>query len=92
MTNSNKLSKQKEQLAIRTLQVAEDSLEIIQSTLDDCGIEDLIKIFNSSVKAHREFISDVSSMAEAESKSERELAKEYKGTAADFINRFKPQV
>lgn len=92
MNQNEKILRQKEKLALRTLQVAEDSLTIIQASLDDCSTEDLVKIFNSSVKAHRDFISDAAALTEVESKSEKELTKEYTGTAAELIKRFKPQV
>jgi hypothetical protein len=47
-------------------------------------------VFNSAVKAHREIVSDIISLSEAEDKpSEQELAKEYKGAASSLIEKFK---
>lgn len=91
MNDSNdKILRQKEKLAVRTLQVAENSLNIIEATLDECSTDDLIKIFNSSVRAHKEFLADVATLLTNETKAEKELSKEYKGAAAELISRFKP--
>lgn len=92
MTKDNKNEKiirQKENLAAKALQVAEDSLEILQGSLEECSARDLVQIFNSAVKAHREIVSDIISLSESETESEKELGKEYEGTASELINRLK---
>ena len=92
MNNANeKILRQKENLAAKALQVAEDSLEILQGNLEECSARDLVQIFNSAVKAHREIVSDIISLTETENKAEQELAKEYKGTASELIKRFNGQ-
>ena len=84
---NEKIIRQKEYLAAKTLQVAEDALEIIQSNLSECAARDLVQIFNSAVKAHREIVSDIITLTESEEKSEKELAKEYSGTASELIKK-----
>lgn len=84
---NQKLIRQKENLAAKTLEIAEDALEIIQSNLSECAARDLVLIFNSAVKAHREIISDITILTENEEKAEKELAKEYSGTASELIRR-----
>ena len=88
---NEKIIKQKEYLAAKTLQVAEDALEIIQSSISECSARDLVQIFNSAVKAHREIVSDIITLTENEDKSEKELSKEYEGTASELIKRLSNQ-
>lgn len=89
-SKNEKIIRQKENLAAKALQVAEDALEILQSGLESCAARDLVQVFNSAVKAHREIVSDIISLNEAEDKpSEQELAKEYKGTASSLVEKFK---
>lgn len=84
---NERVIKQKESLASKTLQVAEDALEILHGNLSVCAARDLVQIFNSSVKAHRELVSDIITLTETEEKSEKDLAKEYAGTHAELIKR-----
>jgi hypothetical protein len=80
MSNANeKIIKQKEYLAAKALQVAEDSLELLQGQLEECTTRDLVTVFNSAVKAHREIVSDIVRLTETESSQEQALAKEYDG-------------
>jgi LytS/YehU family sensor histidine kinase len=89
-SKNDKIIRQKENLAAKALQVAEDALEILQGGLEECSARDLVQVFNSAVKAHREIVSDIISLSEAEDKpSEQELAKEYKGAASSLIEKFK---
>ena len=89
-SKNEKIIRQKENLAAKALQVAEDALEILQDGLEGCSARDLVQVFNSAVKAHREIVSDIISLNEAEDKpSEQELAKEYKGTASSLVEKFK---
>jgi hypothetical protein len=85
-TNSNdKILRQKETLAAAALQVAEDALELLQDHLEDCSTRDLVTVFNSAVKAHREIVSDIVSLTDSESKQEQILAKEYNGTLTKLL-------
>jgi LytS/YehU family sensor histidine kinase len=88
-SKNDKIIRQKENLAAKALQVAEDALEILQGGLEECSARDLVQVFNSAVKAHREIVSDIISLSETEDKSEQELAKEYKGTASSLVEKFK---
>lgn len=87
-SKNDKIIRQKESLAAKALQVAEDALEILQGSLEECSARDLVSVFNSAVKAHREIVSDIISLTESEDKSEQELAKEYKGTASELVKKF----
>lgn len=91
MSNVNeKILRQKEQLAAKALQVAENSLELIQDQLDECSAKDLVSVFNSSVKAHREIVSDILSLTEQEPKEERQSTKDYETKVQSLLNRVKP--
>jgi hypothetical protein len=74
----------KEVLAQDTLKVAKDALSYLEDQLPECSTRDLVSIFNSAMKAHREIISDIVSMSEVEKKSEQDLAKEY-GSKVDEL-------
>lgn len=89
MSNTNeKIIRQKENLAAKALQVAEDSLELLQSQLEECTTRDLVTVFNSAVKVHRDIVADIVSLTENESKQERELAKEYDGKMGELLKKF----
>ena len=79
--------KMKECLAQDTLKVAQEALGYLEDQLPECSTRDLVSIFNSAIKTHRELVSDIVSMSEAESKSEAELAKEYGGKVDDLISK-----
>lgn len=87
---NERILRQKEELAAKTLQVAEDSLELLQSQLEECSARDLVTVFNSAVKAHREIVSDIVSLTETESKQEQLLAKEYDGKTAELLKKLNP--
>jgi hypothetical protein len=87
--NSNeRILQQKEHLAEKALQVAEDSLQLLQDQLDQCSARDLVTVFNSAVKVHRDIVSDILVLTEAESKQEKELAKEYEGKVGELLKNF----
>lgn len=91
MSNANeRILKQKEQLAAKTLQVAEDSLELLQSQLEECNARDLVTVFNSAVKAHREIVADIVSLTETETRQEQMLAREYDVTMGELLKKIKP--
>lgn len=92
MTNPNeKVLRQKESLAAAALQVAEDALELLQGQLEECSTRDLVTVFNSAVKAHREIVSDIVSLTESESKQEQTLAKEYDTKVEELLKKLKPK-
>jgi LytS/YehU family sensor histidine kinase len=92
MSNTNeKIIQQKEELAAQALQVAEDSLELLRDQLNDCSTRDLVQVFNSAIKAHREIVSDIVSLStEVESKQEKALAREYNSTMENLLKRLNP--
>ena len=78
---------QKEFLAAEALKVANESLGYIQDSLPECSTRDLVSIFNSAVKAHRDIVSDIVSLTASEEKSEQELAKEYDGKVGELLKK-----
>ena len=88
MAKSNEqIIAQKEKLAAEVLQVAEDALEDIKVCMGEAGVRDLLNIFNSAVKTHRDLMSDVVSIQDKESKQEKELAKEYTGKVDELLKK-----
>jgi len=90
MTQDNrnaKLIAQKERLAASVLQVAEDALEDIKATMSEAPVRDLITIFNSAVKTHRDLMTDIVSIEDKESKEERKLAEEYTGKVDELLKK-----
>ena len=86
--NKEDILKQKEVLASESLQVANDALGYIQDQLPECSMRDLIAVFNSAVKTHRDFVSDIVALTSTdESKSEQELAKEYDGKVGELLKK-----
>lgn len=84
---TEKVLRQKEILAAQALQVAEDALELLKEQLEECSTRDLVTVFNSAVKAHRDITSDVVAITQSEAKSEQELAKEYDGKVGELLLR-----
>jgi len=72
-----KIIASKEKLAADVLEVAQDALEDIKAVMSEASVKDLIQIFNSAVKTHRDLMSDVVAIQDKESKEEESLAKEY---------------
>lgn len=85
---NEKIIKQKETLAAQALQVAEDSLELMQQQLDQCSTRDLVTVFNSAIKAHREIVSDIIALTDQESKEEQKLAQDYSPTLEKLLKKF----
>jgi hypothetical protein len=86
--NKEDILKQKEVLASESLQVANDALGYIQDQLPECSMRDLIAVFNSAVKTHRDIVSDIVALTSTdESKSEQELAKEYDGKVGELLKK-----
>lgn len=84
---NERVIQQKEHLAAKALQVAEDSLELLQSQLEECSARDLVTVFNSAVKAHRDIVADIVSLTETESENEKKLAKEYDSTVDQLLKK-----
>ena len=80
---------QKEFLAAETLKVANEALGYLQDQLPECSTRDLVSIFNSAVKTHRDIISDIVALTEQESKEEKKLSKEYTGTVDELLKKLK---
>lgn len=79
---------QKEFLAAEALKVANEAIGYLQDQLPECSTRDLVSIFNSAVKAHRDIVSDIVSLtSESESKSEKELAAEYDGKVGELLKK-----
>jgi len=92
MTNKNdKIIAQKEKLAADVLQVAEDALQDIKATMGEAGVRDLINIFNSAVKCHRDLMSDVIGIEERQTKEEDKLAQEYTGKVDELLKKITKQ-
>ena len=91
MKKSEDILKVKECLAQDTLKVANEALGYIEDALPDAGIRDLITIFNSAIKTHRELCSDIVELsAPKESEGEKSLAKEYNGKVDDLLKKLAP--
>jgi len=88
MAKSNEqIVEQKERMAADVLQVAEDALQDIKACMGEAGVRDLLNIFNSAVKTHRELMSDIITIQDKESKQEKELAKEYTGKVDELLKK-----
>lgn len=84
---NNKIIEQKEKLAAEVLTVAQDALEDIKVCMGEAGVRDLLNIFNSAIKTHRDLMSDIISIQDKESKEEQDLAKEYNGKVDELLKR-----
>ena len=81
--------REKEFLAAESLKVANEALGYLQDQLPECSTRDLVSIFNSAVKTHRDIVSDIVSLSEIESKDEASLAKEYDSKVDVLRNKLK---
>ena len=84
---NQKIIESKERLAADVLIVAEDALQDIKSCMGEAGVKDLIAIFNSAIKTHRDLMSDILVIQEKETKEEKELAKEYTGKVDELLKK-----
>ena len=84
---NQKIIESKERLAAEVLVVAEDALQDIKVCMGDAGVKDLISIFNSAIKTHRDLMSDIVTLQEKETKEEKELAKEYTGKVDELLKK-----
>jgi hypothetical protein len=81
--------KRKEFLASEALKVANEALGYLQDQLSECSTRDLVAIFNSSVKCHRDIVSDILAITETESKAESDLDPAYNGKVDDLLKKLK---
>jgi hypothetical protein len=77
-SSSKSILEQKEELAADALYLANEALRELSNSLEECSTRDLVSIFNSAVKAHRDIVSDIVMLTEKESKAEKDLAPNYK--------------
>ena len=90
MKKTEDILKIKEALAQEALHTANEALGYLQDALPDAGIRDLISIFNSAIKTHRELCSDIVDLtAPKESDGEKTLAKEYDGKVDELLKKMK---
>lgn len=82
-----KIIAQKERMAQDVLQVADDALQDIKAVMSEAGVRDLLNIFNSAVKTHRDLMSDIVSLQDKQSKAEETLAKEYTGKVDELLKK-----
>jgi hypothetical protein len=82
-----RIIEQKSKLAEKVLKVAEQALGDIEATMGEAPVRDLINIFNSSIKVHRDLMADIVAIQETESKAEKELAKEYTSKVDDLLKK-----
>ena len=82
-----KIIQQKERMAADVLQVADDALQDIKAVMGEAGVRDLLNIFNSAVKTHRDLMSDIISIEDKQSKEEETLAKEYTGKVDELLKK-----
>ncbi len=85
-TNEEIIS-QKSKLAAEVLQVAEDALQDIKVSMGEAGIRDLITVFNSAVKTHRDLMTDIVAIEDKQSESEQELAQQYTGKVDELLKK-----
>lgn len=86
-SRNERIVEQKSKLAEKVLKVAEQALGDIEATMGEAPIRDLINIFNSSIKVHRDLMSDIVAIQESETKQEKELAKEYTSKVDDLLKK-----
>jgi DNA polymerase III gamma/tau subunit len=91
MKNANdtkeKILKQKEFLAAETIKVAQEALGLLADQIQECSTRDLVSIFSSAVKVHRDIVSDIVVLSAPESKDEQDLAREYDGKVGELLKK-----
>ena len=84
---NQKIIEQKSTLAEKVLKVAEQALGDIEATMGEAPVRDLVQIFNSAIKCHRELVSDLVAIQDKESEAEEKLAKEYTSKVDDLLKK-----
>ena len=85
----DKILKQKEFLAAETIKVAQEALGLLADQIQECSTRDLVSIFSSAVKVHRDIVSDIVVLTTPEPKEEETLAKEYDGKVGELLKKLK---
>ena len=98
MRNKEDILREKALLADNALRLAKTTLGDLEACAGEASVRDLLQIFNSAVKAHRELTSDILTIekedAEAaeklkETTNEKQLANEYKGKVDELLKNLK---
>jgi len=98
MDNKDQILRNKAKLAENALRLAETTLGDLEACASEASIKDLLSIFNSALKAHRELTSDILAIekedAEAaekakETASEKDLSTQYEGKVAELLKNLK---
>jgi len=98
MRNKEDILREKALLADNALRLAKTTLGDLEACAGEASVRDLLQIFNSAVKAHRELTSDILTIekedAEAaeklkETANEKQLANEYKGKVDELLKNLK---
>ena len=55
--------------------------------MGEAGVKDLVQIFNSAVKTHRDLMSDIIGLEDKVSKEEEKLAQEYTGKVDELLKK-----
>lgn len=90
---TDRIIEQKIKLSEDVLQVAEEALKNIKVSLADAQVRDLVSIFTSAVKVHRDLVSDISAFEDKalSSKEEKQLAKEYTSKVDELLKKISQQ-
>ena len=98
MDNKDQILRNKAKLAENALRLAETTLGDLEACAGEASVRDLLQIFNSALKAHRELTSDILAIekedAEAaekakESPTEKDLAVQYDSKVQELLNSLK---
>lgn len=98
MKNKDEILRNKAKLAENALRLAETTLGDLEACASEASVRDLLNIFNSALKAHRELTSDILQIekedAEAaekakESPAEKELSVQYDSKVQELLNSLK---
>ena len=98
MDKKDQILRNKAKLAENALRLAETTLGDLEACAGEASVRDLLQIFNSALKAHRELTSDILAIekedAEAAEKakemmSEKDLSMQYEGKVAELLKNLK---
>ena len=98
MDKKDQILRNKAKLAENALRLAETTLGDLEACAGEASVRDLLQIFNSALKAHRELTSDILAIekedAEAaekakETMSEKDLSTQYEGKVAELLKNLK---
>lgn len=98
MDKKDQILRNKAKLAENALRLAETTLGDLEACAGEASVRDLLQIFNSALKAHRELTSDILAIekedAEAaekakETASEKDLSTQYEGKVAELLKNLK---